>query len=287
MSEIRKGGILITGGTGSFGQAFVREAIDRYERICIFSRGEHAQASMREQLQDHPSLRWFIGDVRDRDRLRRAMEGCEEVVHAAALKRVEVGEYCPIEMVRTNVMGAINVIEAAQDARVRKVVALSTDKACAAKNAYGASKLMMEKMMLAANNTVSANGPLFSVTRYGNIAGSQGSVIPRWRQIIRDKGVIQVTDPNATRFWMTIQQAVALVENTINMMRGGEFVVPDLPAYRLGDLLEAMNPDGIKHVVTGLGQGEKLHESMVEGSPSDNARRMSVEELREALEGIQ
>lgn len=276
--------ILITGGSGSFGRAFARHCLDQgIQRICIYSRGEHTQAQMRQELGDDERLRWFIGDVRDRARLRRAMEGCKWMVHAAALKRLEVCEYCPLEAVKTNVIGAMNIIEAAQDAGVSKVVALSTDKASAPANVYGASKMMMERMMLAANNTVGANGPKFAVTRYGNIAGSQGSVIQKWRQQIAASGPITMTNENATRFWMTISEAVDLVYGTLNTMAGGELVVPTLPAYRLGDLCNAMNDGGVEVCITGMGPGEKLHESMTEGEPSNLARRMSVDELREAL----
>lgn len=279
--------ILITGATGSFGRAFARHCVDTgVERICLYSRGEHAQAAMRQEFNDHESLRWLIGDVRDRDRLRRAMEGCDTVVHAAALKRIEVCEYCPLEAVKTNVIGAMNVIEAAQDAGVRRVIALSTDKACNPTNAYGSSKLLAEKMFLAANNMTGQNPPFFAVTRYGNIAGSQGSVIPKWREIsTRDRGprprlAVPITNPNATRFWMTIDQAVELVWNTARTMQGGELVIPELPAYRLGDLAEAMN---VETYEIGLPKYEKLHECMADDNCSNKARRMSVNELREAL----
>jgi UDP-N-acetylglucosamine 4,6-dehydratase len=278
--------ILITGGTGSFGQAFTRAALDRgVERICVYSRGERCQAEMREQLPDS-RLRWFIGDVRDRDRLRRAMEGCDVVIHAAALKRIEIGEYNPSEMVRTNVGGALNAIEAAQDAGVQRVVALSTDKACEPVNAYGASKLMAEKLFLAANNTTGKLGPVYCVTRYGNVAGSNGSVIPTWRRMI-DGGVLEVpvTDPECTRYWMTMREAVELVwevaTSSVALIR--DVIVPCLPAYRLGDLAAAM---GVGMRIVGLRDGEKLHESMLCGQTSEDARRMSVDEIREALATI-
>lgn len=249
------------------------------ERVCVFSRGEHRQAEMRAALGPDDRLRFFIGDVRDRDRLTRAMQGVDCVVHAAALKRIEVCEYDPIEVVKTNVGGAANVIAAATDAGVKKVVALSTDKACDPVNAYGASKLLAEKMFLAANNARGADGPLFAVTRYGNIAGSNGSVIPRWRAMLAAGAtIVPVTDPSATRFWMTIQEAVALVADTIERMRGGEMVIPEsLPAYRLGDLAEAMGAD---MEVIGLPAFEKRHEAMRAGLTSDAAPRLSVDELR-------
>jgi UDP-N-acetylglucosamine 4,6-dehydratase/5-epimerase len=273
--------VLITGGSGFFGQAFAREVLNRgVDRVCIFSRGEYQQALMRKAFNDDPRLRFFVGDVRDVTRLRRAMDGVDLVVHAAALKRVEVGEYDASEMCKTNVIGAMNVIEAAADAGVRKVVALSTDKACEPVNCYGATKLAAEKLFLAANNSRGANGPIFAVCRYGNVSGSTGSVIPTWRRALEQGRLVQLTHLDATRFWMTREQAVQLVLDTAETMVGGELAIPDLPAYRLGDLAEAL---GVTFAITGLGQGEKLHESMRPGESSDQARRMSVEELREAL----
>lgn len=275
---------LVTGGTGSFGRAFVQRLLNTgaSERICIYSRGEHTQAQMRMEFGDDSRLRWFIGDVRDRDRLRRAMDGIDVVVHAAALKRIEVGAYNPVEMARTNIDGAINVIEAAQDAGVKKVVALSTDKAYAPVSPYGATKALAESMFLAAQNTVPATGPKFAVCRYGNVWCSNGSVVPKWRALLAS-GVeaVPVTDPECTRFFMTLDQAVDLVVHTIEMMQGGELNVPDLPAYRLGDLAEAM---GAKTNVLGLPRWEKRHENMDDEHCSANAPRMSIDELRKALE---
>lgn len=273
---------LLTGGTGSFGRAFTQRLLDQNlsERICIYSRGEHAQAQMREELGDDPRLRFLIGDVRDRDRLRRAMSGCDVVVHAAALKRIEVGFYNPLEMVKTNVGGAVNVIEAAQDAGVDRVVALSSDKAYQPVSAYGHSKAMAECLLLAANNTVAAGGPRFAVCRYGNVWCSNGSVAPRWRAMIaRGARIVPVTDPDATRFFMRMDEAVDLVLDTIERMPA-EPAIPDLPAYRLGDLAEAM---GVAMDVKGMPVWEKLSESMGPGTSSDKARRMSVAELRIAL----
>lgn len=259
------GDVLITGGTGYLGRALARALLQESdaERICIFSRGEYPQAQMRQAIHDPEGrLRWFIGDVRDQPRLRRAMQGVELVIHAAALKRVEVGEYNPREMVLTNVMGALNVIEAAQDTRVGSVVAVSTDKACAPLNAYGATKLTMEKLMLAANNTTSAERrPQFAVVRYGNVAGSTGSVIPAWRELIANGAkAVPVTDPRCTRFFMKIEEAVELILWTAKHMAGGEIVVPLLPAYRLSTLAEALN---IPMDVRGIGAGEKLDEMMI------------------------
>ena len=274
--------ILITGGSGFFGRAFVEECFSRsVERICIFSRGEALQAKMRSELLDHKSCRWFIGDVRDRWRLRRALEGVEVVVHAAALKRVEVGEYNHSEMVRTNIAGAENLIEASIDSGVKKVVMISTDKAVSPVNCYGATKLVAEKLVLA-GNSLSGNRTKFSVVRYGNVWGSTGSVVPTWKTLIeRGETEVPVTSPFATRFFMTKKQAVDLVWETIETMNGGELVMPELPAYELSDLAHAM---GVRMKITGLPKHEKVHETMG-GIPSDLARRMSVKELKEALNG--
>ena len=273
--------VLITGGSGSFGRAFIPAVLaNGAERVCIFSRSEGVQAAMREDFDDG-RLRWFIGDVRDRDRLRRAMEGVDLVVHAAALKRIEVGHYNPAEMVKTNVIGAMNVIEAAHDAGVSRVVALSTDKAYQPVSPYGCSKALAESLFLSSNNARGSSGPIFSVTRYGNVAGSRGSVIPKWRALLASgKRTVTVTDPDVTRFWMTIDEAVNLVNRTAETMVGGELVIPELPAFRLGDLVEAMD---LQAEITGLPAWEKKHESMRDGLSSDTVRRMTVAELREAL----
>jgi len=271
--------ILITGGTGSFGRAFTKKLLENgVERICIYSRGEHAQAEMRAECDDE-RLRWFIGDVRDRDRLTRACEEVDIVVHAAALKRIEVGAYNPIEMVKTNVLGAMNVIEAAQDAGVTKVVALSTDKAYQPISPYGQTKALMEGLMLAANNTVKSWGPKFSVTRYGNVAGSKGSVIPKWRELIARGEPVTITDPSCTRYWMTMDEAVQLVSDTIRHMPK-EIVIPILPAFNIMDLAIAMDAE---MTVCGLPEWEKTHEGLCDGNTSDKARRMHVDELKEAI----
>lgn len=220
------------------------------------------------------------------------------MIHAAALKRVEVGEYQPSEIVKTNVIGTMNLIEAAHDAGVKKVVALSSDKAAAPLNAYGASKLMMEKLILGANAARGMNGPRFAATRYGNVAGSTGSVISNWRSAMKNGAQVTVTDTDATRFWMTLKQAVELVIRTAVNMRGGELEIPDLPAYRLADLMCAMEIYPAKGAwttaranhpikVIGLQKGEKLHERMKEDGPdSSQVRRMTVDELREALKSV-
>ena len=278
--------ILIVGGSGTFGRAFIPVALDAgVERIRIFSRGEHRQAEMREKWGDDARVGWLIGDVRDKDRLTRAMQGCDVVIHAAAIKRIETCEYDVVEMVKTNVSGAVNVVEAATDAGVEKVVALSTDKACEpGVNAYGVGKALAERIFLSANNSRGAHGPIFACVRYGNIFASQGSVVPRWQTLIaRGHGEVPATDPRATRFFMTPKQACDLVIQTIRKMKGGELVIPDLPAYRLGDLAEAMEVD---MRIIGMPEWEKKHESMKPGETSEDARRMSVKELKAALEHV-
>jgi UDP-N-acetylglucosamine 4,6-dehydratase/5-epimerase len=275
--------VLITGGSGAFGTAFTRLLLKWMEpqRIVIFSRGEHRQAEMARELGPDERLRFFIGDVRDRDRLRRAMEDIDVVIHAAALKRIEVGEYNPQEVKKTNIDGAANVIESATDAGVKKVVALSTDKAFQPISPYGTSKAFSESLFLAANNSRGARGPLFAVCRYGNVWNSTGSVVPTWRKILAEGGdTVPVTDPECTRFFMTMDEAVNLVLETAECMQGGEIKIPILSAYRLGDLADAM---GAKMEIKGLPKWEKLHESMAEGNSSDRARRMSIAELKEAL----
>lgn len=277
---------LITGGSGFFGRAFTRKLLEvDVPRICIYSRGEHAQAEMRDSfsLEIQERLRFFIGDVRDLPRLRRACQGVDLVVHAAALKRIEVGAYNPDEMVKTNVLGTTNVIDAVNQANVQRCILISSDKAFAPVSPYGQSKALSESLMLSANVRI-AGGPKFAVCRYGNVAGSTGSVIPRWRALIEAGAThVPVTDPECTRFWMTVSEACALVIHTANTMEGGELNIPHLPAYRLGALAEAM---GARWTVTGLSPIEKRHETMREGLSSDTTRRMSVRELREALKGV-
>jgi UDP-N-acetylglucosamine 4,6-dehydratase len=238
---------------------------------------------MRQHLGNNPLLRFFIGDVRDKDRLLRAMHEVDVVVHAAALKRVEVGEYDSGEIAKTNVGGTQFVIEAAQETGVRKCVLISSDKACEPRNCYGASKLMAEKLFLSANNSRGQTGPIFSVVRYGNVAGSTGSVIPTWSREHEQGRPVRLTHPDATRFWMTRKEAVGLVMRTIDTMKGGELVIPELPAYRLADLATAM---GVEYNVHGLNPGEKMHESMKHGETSNDARRMTISEIREQLKVI-
>lgn len=276
---------LISGGTGSFGRAFTKYLLDRgiSERVCIYSRGEHAQADMAEAFGHDERLRWFIGDVRDRDRLRRAMTGADVVVHAAALKRIEVGRYNPIEMVRTNIEGAVNVIEVAQDVGVDTVVGLSTDKAYAPVSPYGQSKALAESLFLAANDTVGPGGPRFRVTRYGNVWWSAGSVGPRWYAMLRRGAeTVPVTDPDCTRFFMTMDEACRLVHDAVADETGQTMFIPRLPAYDLATLANAFSA---RAEITGLPAWEKLHESMAVGNCSADARRMTEGELRDAIAG--
>ncbi len=272
-------GVLITGATGFFGHGLVRKLLENqtvFDRICIYSRGEHAQAAMREEFPDS-RLRFFIGDVRDERRLERAMHGCSLVVHSAALKRIETCFYNPGELVKTNIVGAVNVIEAARDAGVAKVVALSSDKAYQPVSAYGQSKALSESLFL----NQPASGTRYACVRYGNVWQSTGSVVPIWRDLIaRGAKSVPVTDPDCTRFFMTRDEAVMLVWNTYQTMQGGELAIPDLPAYRLGDLAEAMR---VNMDVRGLNNFEKKHESMSHDKCSADARRMTVADLREAL----
>jgi len=275
--------ILITGGTGAFGTAFTERLLNDglATRICIFSRGEYRQFCMRQQFKDDPRLRFMIGDVRDRWRLTRAMEGVDIVVHAAALKRIEVGFYNPEEMFKTNVDGATNVIEAARNAHVQKVIALSSDKAFQPVSAYGISKAGAECLFLAANHNSGEHGPKFAICRYGNVWDSTGSVGPVWRAMLEDgNDAVPITDPECTRFFMKMSEAIDLVLKTIREMGGGEIAIPQLPAYRLGDLAQAMKA---KTIEIGLPRWEKRHESMDETRCSATARRMTIDELRAAL----
>lgn len=273
MGELTGASILVTGGTGSFGKAFTRHMLDHENprRIVIFSRDELKQYEMRDEFEKEDRLRWFLGDIRDVDRLRRAMHGVEYVVHAAALKQVDTAEYNPIEYVRTNVLGSQNVIEASIDSGVRKVVALSTDKASSPINLYGATKLTADKLFVAANNYGSAYGTAFSIVRYGNVLGSRGSVIPFFHSL-RDRGLpITITDSRMTRFWITLDQAVQFVIDSFHIMSGGELYVPRIPSMRIIDLAEAIAP-GCPIVETGIRPGEKLHEEMI---AADDCRRTS------------
>lgn len=274
MNHLAGARILITGGTGSFGREFTRWALENLdpERLVIFSRDELKQYEMRAQFNNDERLRFFIGDIRDRDRLLRAMHGIQYVVHAAALKQVDTAEYNPFEYVRTNVIGSQNVVEASIDAGVSKVVALSTDKASSPINLYGATKLTADKLMVAANNYGYAYGTRFAVVRYGNVIGSRGSVIPYFRSLAAQGERIPITDKRMTRFWITLPQAVEFVVESFNSMDGGELYVPRIPSMRIVDLAEAVAP-GCETFEIGVRPGEKLHEEMIS---TDDARRTTL-----------
>jgi len=279
--------ILITGATGSFGTAFVQFLLEqtKTERICVYSRGEHAQAALRDALVDDPRVRYMVGDVRDLARLTRACRGCDTIIHAAALKRIETGAYNPDEMVKTNVLGTMNVIEAAIATGVRNVVGLSSDKAFEPKSPYGQSKALGESLLLAANGMHGADKTRFACTRYGNIWNAQGSVVPKWLALVKQGKPIPLTDLDCTRFFMTIDEAVQMVWDLATTMSGNELVIPDwLPAYRTGDLARAfVDKYGATVQMTGLPEFEKLHESMNEELCSADARRMTLAELRALL----
>ena len=265
--------ILITGGTGSFGKAFVHTVLQRYpdiRRLVVFSRDELKQFEMAQAFPDtqYPAIRYFIGDVRDGERLRRAMEGIEVVIHAAALKQVPAAEYNPFECIKTNVLGAQNVIEACLDTDVRRVVALSTDKAAAPINLYGATKLCSDKLFTAANNIKGNRDLHFSVVRYGNVMGSRGSVIPFFLER-RKTGVLPITDPAMTRFNISLQEGVDMVLWALENALGGEIFVPKIPSYRVVDVARAIGPECELSVV-GIRPGEKIHEEMITGSDSFN-----------------
>lgn len=255
--------VLITGGTGSFGKRFTRIMLNEYhpKKLIIFSRDELKQHQMRMSGFDHPSLRYFIGDVRDARRLQRAMNDVDIVVHAAALKQVPACEYNPIEAIMTNIIGARNVIDAALDTDVKKVLALGTDKAVNPVNLYGATKLCAEKLFVQSNAYAGGGYPQLSCTRYGNVVGSRGSVIPVFKQQ-RESGTITVTDKRMTRFWLTLDQGVRFVISCIEQMHGGEVFVPKIPSMRIMDLAEAVAP-GCEIEFTGIRPGEKLHEVLI------------------------
>jgi UDP-N-acetylglucosamine 4,6-dehydratase len=262
--------ILVTGGTGSFGKEFLSATLAKYQprKLIVFSRDELKQFDMRQQFSEerYPCLRYFIGDVRDRDRLYRAMDGVDIVIHAAALKQVPTAEYNPIEVIRTNVLGGANIIDAAIDRNVQKVIALSTDKAANPINLYGATKLCSDKLFVSANGYSGHHGTRFSVVRYGNVMGSRGSVIPFFLRM-RESGVLPITHPKMTRFWITLGQAVEFVLKCLTRMRGGEIFVPKIPSMSIVDLAKAIAPNCRLDIV-GIRPGEKLHETMV---PEDDA----------------
>lgn len=264
--------ILVTGGTGSFGRAFVRTVLQRFPdlRVVVYSRDELKQYEMSRVFTDrqYPGIRYFIGDIRDEARLRRALEGIDTVVHAAALKQVPAAEYNPFECIKTNVLGAQNLIDACLDTGVRRVVALSTDKAAAPVNLYGATKLCSDKLFTAANNIKGSRDIRFSVVRYGNVMGSRGSVIPYFLEM-KHTGVLPITDRNMTRFNILLQQGVDMVLWALENAWGGEIFVPKIPSYRIVDLAAAIDGDCEQRVV-GVRPGEKIHEEMITASDSLN-----------------
>ncbi|MFC0118880.1 UDP-N-acetylglucosamine 4,6-dehydratase (inverting) [Pseudoalteromonas xiamenensis] len=255
--------ILITGGTGSFGKKYVKTLLERYKpkKIIVFSRDELKQFEMQQEY-DAPCMRYFIGDVRDKDRLRRAMRGVDFVIHAAALKQVPAAEYNPMECIKTNINGAENVIEAALDNNVSKVIALSTDKAANPINLYGATKLASDKLFVAANNIAGGHKTTFSVVRYGNVVCSRGSVVPIFQKFIDEgRDHIPITHEEMTRFWISLQQGVDFVLKNFERMLGGEIFVPKIPSIKITDLAKAMAPN-LPIKVIGIRPGEKLHEVM-------------------------
>jgi UDP-N-acetylglucosamine 4,6-dehydratase/5-epimerase len=269
--------ILVTGGTGSFGRAFIRTILEKYDlhRCIVFSRDELKQYEMAQEFPSGPGrpIRYFIGDVRDADRLELAMRGVDYVVHAAAMKQVTTAEYNPFECVKTNINGAENVVMAAIRTGVKKVIALSTDKAANPINLYGATKLASDKIFVAANNLSGAGGGNFSVVRYGNVIGSRGSVIPFFQKLIEDGATeLPITDERMTRFWITLEQGVAFVLSCMEMMRGGEIFVPKITSMSVADMARCMAP-GLPHKNVGIRAGEKLHEVMI----SEDDARATVE----------
>lgn len=261
MDQFNNKTVLVTGGTGSFGKKFVNKVLQSdVKKVIIFSRDELKQYEMKQVFKDE-RIRFFIGDVRDKDRLYRAFEGVDIVIHAAAMKHVDACEYNPFEAVKTNIHGAQNIIEAAIDKGVEKVIALSTDKAAAPVNLYGATKLASDKLFIAANAYVGEKHTKFSVVRYGNVVGSRGSVVPFFKKI-RETGVLPVTDERMTRFWITLDQGVQFVIDNLERMRGGELFVPKIPSMKILDLAKAIAPECDIEIV-GIRPGEKLHETMI------------------------
>lgn len=266
---ISNSSILITGGTGSFGQTFVPLTLKKYnpKRLVIFSRDEMKQWEMAKQFKDDPRVRFFIGDVRDKYRLQRALRGVDYVVHAAATKIVSTAEYNPFECIKTNVDGAINIIDACIDQGVKRVVALSTDKASSPANLYGASKLASDKLIIASNSSYSSiHQTSFSVVRYGNVMGSRGSVIPFFNSI-KDKGPIPITDERMTRFMISLEEGVELVWHAFDDMKGGEIYVKKIPSMKVTDIAKAIAPN-VEHKIIGILPGEKLHEQMISSEDS-------------------
>lgn len=271
MNSFDDSSLLVTGATGSFGRAFVHTCLTRTNvgRVIIFSRDELKQLTMRQELKDDDRVRYFLGDIRDRDRLRMALRNVDYVVHAAALKQVDTAEYNPMEFVQTNILGSENVIQASLEAGVKKVIALSTDKASSPINLYGATKLAADKLFISSNHYAQAGETRFSVVRYGNVIGSRGSVVPFFRSVVARGGEIPITDPRMTRFVITLEDAVQFVLSSLEDMTGGELYVPRIPSVRVVDVAEAIAP-GVPLVDVGIRPGEKLHEEMIS---REDARR--------------
>jgi len=278
MSQLDGASVLITGGTGSLGKSLVEYLLNetKVRRIAIFSRDELKQQHMRIQLKGDSRLRWFLGDVRDLERLKRAFHGVDFVIHAAALKQVDTGEYNPMEFIKTNVLGSQNVIDASISAGVKRVVALSTDKASSPINLYGATKLTADKLFVAANNYSYTYGTTFCVVRYGNVMGSRGSVIPFFQEIASQGKPLPITDLRMTRFWISIESAVKFVVDSLEIMSGGELYVPRIPSMKIVELANAVAP-GAKLEEIGMRPGEKLHEEMIS---ADDSRRTIILENR-------
>lgn len=269
MNLLRNTSILVTGGTGSFGKAIVRRLLQfPVQRVAVFSRDELKQSEMRTHFKDD-RLRFFVGDIRDEQRLDIAFHGVDLVIHAAALKQVDTGEYNPMEFVKTNVFGSQNVIDSCVRSGVKKVVALSTDKASSPINLYGATKLTADKLFTAANNYSHAYGTTFSVVRYGNVMGSRGSVIPYFINLARSGRPLPITDRRMTRFWISLEQAVDFVIESLEIMKGGELYIPKIPSMKIMDLARAID-ETAKLEEIGIRPGEKLHEEMIS---SDDSRR--------------
>jgi UDP-N-acetylglucosamine 4,6-dehydratase len=278
MSVLDGASILITGGTGTLGKSLVASLLkeSNIRRIAIFSRDELKQHDLRIHFKNDPRLRWFLGDIRDLERLKRALHGVDFVIHAAALKQVDTGEYNPMEFIKTNVLGSQNVIDASIDTGVKRVVALSTDKASSPINLYGATKLTADKLFVAANNYSYKYGTTFSVVRYGNVMGSRGSVIPLFKDLAEQGKPLPVTDLRMTRFWISVEDAVKFVLDSLEMMTGGELYVPRIPSMKIIDLAHAVSSES-KLEEIGMRPGEKLHEEMIS---SDDSRRTIVLENR-------